>query len=935
MSSSILYEPKSGILRLDDATVLLDCCCTDIDSLTQVKIDAILVSHGTMQMAMNIPLLLLSNKYSSAFYRNLYTQSEGTAAGTVDSGQEVQIFCTWPVAQMMYASWLTVQSAHFQSHGKPYYYCKDLENDNDNQNQASDQDIQFMDDVDAFHRSNKFLRQLLSSVRTVKYNESITLFSSSKSVILGTALRAGHSIGGSMWKLVISDALMNIDNTQNGGQQIPIQSSSMITSANDSVLYMPIINHRKDRHINGADILQKANVLISGVGCVQIDGSQTVSDGDNDVDVISQTVLPRSARDKILFDYVSNTVGAGGDVLIPVEMPRILELSLLLDTMWSLPQLNQYHDLILCLPQELQQIFDLVKGMLEWMGDAVISQFEQSRESVYAFKHMKIMNADQFDAYYKQSRAGQQQQQSMFPTGMQIQRRFCVLTVSNLMLEGDLSVKLFMQYFYNSSLNLLLFTQQPPINVSSPTLGQSLFEHYIAKLNFQRQSQPLKIDINWTEKQELDEIDLATYTQKKQDEQDQKLLDEAVQRRKQQLLNEQLVGEDEEEDGDNLMGKSGEKPLNAKAGISANQLPFQLQLQYKDWDQDADRILFQNRHDWVLKPLVAQKDSFTQSAAMNEDGVIDEGYDDMNDFAIDQEKPVSFPAQINYQLSDEYGEVIDLDHFKKFKETVDDDGDVMNMASRKMSVEDSQQLLDASQSSNMDPWKDLTPKRLNQKRVQISVLCQVKYIDLESVSDPKSMLNVISHINAKNCVLIEPDQRLIVSSQLKRALIDNMPDMEVHIPDRDQMDLSSDVNVWKIKLTDSLLQSVQMKPLNDMELGYVSGVVQMIDNVPVLDVSPQDVRWMGHQDIPVGDLKLSQLRQKLTTMFNNHQKSAMKQKRRIRCEFDRGNLIIEDLDQGVQCRVIRDPNGALIIEGPFSKLFWKVRKVIYSMHAIV
>ncbi|KAI3640641.1 hypothetical protein MIR68_001519 [Amoeboaphelidium protococcarum] len=932
MSSSILYEPKSGILRLDDATVLLDCRCTDIDSLTDVKIDAILVSHGTMQMAMNIPLLLLSNKYSSGFYRNLYTQSDATAPGSVDSGQEVQIFCTWPVAQMMYASWLTVQSAHFQSHGRPYYFCKDLEDDNDNQSQVSDQDQQFMDDVDAFHKSNKFLRQLTSSVRTVKYNESLTLFSSSKSVILGTALRAGHSIGGSMWKLVISDALMNIDSTQNGGQQIPTQSSSMITSANDSVLYMPIINHRKDRHINGADILQKANVLISGVGCVQIDSSQTVSDGD-DLDVISQTVLPRSARDKIVFDYISNTVSAGGDVLIPVEMPRILELSLLLDTMWSLPQLNQYHDLILCLPQEMLQVFDLVKGMLEWMGDAVISQFEQSRESVYAFKYMKIMNADQFDSYYKQSRAGLQQQK--FYTGMQLQRSMCVLTVSNLMLEGDLSVKLFMQYFYGNSLNLLLFTQQPPSHVNSPSLGQSLFEYYITESTLQLQQQPMRIDINWTEKQELDEIDLATYTQKKQDEQDQKLLDEAVQRRKQQLLNEQLVGEDEEDDGDNLAGDSGDKSLNAKAGISTNQLPFQLQLLFKDWDQDADRILFQNRHDWVLKPLVAQKESFSQGAAMNEDGVVDEGYDDMNDFAIDQEKPVSFPALINYQLSDEYGEVIDLDHFKKFKETVDDDGDAMNMAGRKTSVDNSQQLVDAAQPSNMDPWKDLTPKRLNQKRVQISVQCQVKYVDLESVSDPKSMLNVISHINAKKCVLIEPDHRLIVSSQLKRALMDNMPEMEVHLPDRDQMDLSSDVNVWKIKLTDSLLQSVQMKPLNDMELGYVSGVVQMIDNVPVLDVSPQDVRWMGHQDIPVGDLKLSQLRQKLTAMFNTQLKSGMKQKRRIKCEFDRGNLIIEDLDQGVQCRVIRDPNGALIIEGPFSKLFWKVRKVIYSMHAIV
>lgn len=84
----------------------------------------------------------------------------------------------------------------------------------------------------------------------------------------------------------------------------------------------------------------------------------------------------------------------------------------------------------------------------------------------------------------------------------------------------------------------------------------------------------------------------------------------------------------------------------------------------------------------------------------------------------------------------------------------------------------------------------------------------------------------------------------------------------VNILTRDELNISSDVNVWAIKLTDALISSVQMRKLRDLEVGYFSGrlVMSTDSNTPVLDLPPPHTRWSAHNSVAVGDMKLSQLR---------------------------------------------------------------------------
>lgn len=51
------------------------------------------------------------------------------------------------------------------------------------------------------------------------------------------------------------------------------------------------------------------------------------------------------------------------------------------------------------------------------------------------------------------------------------------------------------------------------------------------------------------------------------------------------------------------------------------------------------------------------------------------------------------------------------------------------------------------------------------------------------------------------------------------------------------------------------------------------------------------------------------------------------------CDFERGSLVV--VDQKTAVRVVKDLDGALLIEGAYGKLFWRVRKAVYAMHAIV
>lgn len=77
--------------------------------------------------------------------------------------------------------------------------------------------------------------------------------------------------------------------------------------------------------------------------------------------------------------------------------------------------------------------------MLEWMGNAVIKQFETTRESPFDFKFVRVITMADMRVIYGRQRA-------------------CFLTTTQQMFAGDLAFQLFTEYLAAEVNNTVVFT---------------------------------------------------------------------------------------------------------------------------------------------------------------------------------------------------------------------------------------------------------------------------------------------------------------------------------------------------------------------------------------------------------------------------------------------------------------------------------------------
>lgn len=130
-------------------------------------------------------------------------------------------------------------------------------------------------------------------MRTLKYNENAMALNSlgRTSQVIVNAIRAGHTIGGTIWRLYSSDIVENNNSNRSGvdgdalnaadkldigGGDKNVADPTATLGSNDQIIYMPLVNHRRDRHLNGSDIFQQASgkisVLICGIGKAYFNG---------------------------------------------------------------------------------------------------------------------------------------------------------------------------------------------------------------------------------------------------------------------------------------------------------------------------------------------------------------------------------------------------------------------------------------------------------------------------------------------------------------------------------------------------------------------------------------------------------------------------------------------------------------------------------------
>ncbi|RPA94648.1 hypothetical protein L873DRAFT_1700758 [Choiromyces venosus 120613-1] len=195
-----------------------------------------------------------------------------------------------------------------------------------------------------------------TKIVTLKYSQPTPLHSAVARVsgklgsITITAYSAGHSLGGTIWKI----------------QQVQ-----------ESIVYAVDWNHSRENCLRGAGFLSGGGVSVETLG----KPTALICSARNS-EVVSMAG-GRKKRDEILLDAIKKTaLEKGGTVLIPTDsVGRVLELVYLLEHAWRKDQelssrvKGKGVGLFLA-GRRVRRLGQVVGSMLEWMDEGVVREFE-------------------------------------------------------------------------------------------------------------------------------------------------------------------------------------------------------------------------------------------------------------------------------------------------------------------------------------------------------------------------------------------------------------------------------------------------------------------------------------------------------------------------------------------------------------------------------
>ena len=203
-----------------------------------------------------------------------------------------------------------------------------------------------LDDVD----------NVCASIRAIKYAQPVKVVVHSVPLLMVQAHRAGHVVGGAFYSL-----------------QRPQDDTTVIVTER--------YHMARERHLDAATMLQNAatpDVLVTrpgGPALRQILSVQATRHG------AQQSSVSQAQAERNLTEQVLSVLRRDGNVLLPVDAAgRVLELLLLLNTLWEQQRLQATYSLIWFAPLA-PNVTDFVRSQLEWMAATLGQQFENSQTS--------------------------------------------------------------------------------------------------------------------------------------------------------------------------------------------------------------------------------------------------------------------------------------------------------------------------------------------------------------------------------------------------------------------------------------------------------------------------------------------------------------------------------------------------------------------------
>ncbi|PFH51359.1 hypothetical protein AMATHDRAFT_74923 [Amanita thiersii Skay4041] len=752
-------------------------------------------------------------------------------------------------------------------------------------------------------------------LNTLRYSQPTHLQGKCQGLTI-TPFNAGHTLGGTIWK---------------------IRSPSAGT-----IIYAVNMNHMRERHLDGTVLLRQS---AGGV-------FEPLSRPDlfiTDADRASVITSRRKDRDAALIDTITATLTSRSSLLLPCDSStRVLELLVLLDQHWNYSKLKFP---ICFLSRTGREMLTHVRSMMEWLGGTVskedVGEDSASGRLNQAFKRKRDDEGEE-DALG--ALALRFKHLEFFPNPQVLLQTYSskdpklILAVPASLSHGP-SRHLFADFAAVPD-NVVLLTGRG----EEGTLGRALFNKWNDSQRTDDKWDKGKIGSNimmdgvlrleLRHRVPLQGAELEAYLQKERAVKEKEAAHQAALARNQRMLEADEDESDSDSDSDadeedevrQALGEiSGEAEIDdvmdGGSGVVGRRKKADKGLDGADWGLDGDEGLTKQllSYDIYLKGNVSKSTSFFKSAG------------------IQTQRFRMFPYVEKKRRVDEYGETIDVGMWlRKGKAFEEEAGDV--------ELKDQKLRLQAEEESKK-AVREL-PSKYVSSIVDVQLACRLLFVDMEGLNDGRAVKTIVPQVNPRKMIIVHASpiatDTLIESCGNIRSMT-----KDIYAPVTGEcVQIGQQISSFSISISDELLATLRMSRFEDNEVGYVNGRVVSHANstIPVLEpvsstptlrdpsarVQKARQRALGSRPMKalprstmIGELKLTVLKARLATVGVH---AELVGEGVLICEAagKQGGELAEDT-----VSVKKMARGHVVLEGSTSEVYYTVRREIYNLHALV
>ncbi|KAI7899636.1 beta-lactamase-like protein [Cokeromyces recurvatus] len=222
-----------------------------------------------------------------------------------------------------------------------------------------------------------------------------------------------------------------------------------------------------------------------------------------------------------------------------------------------------------------------------------------------------------------------------------------------------------------------------------------------------------------------------------------------------------------------------------------------------------------------------------------------------------------FPYLEKRKKFDDYGEAIQIEHYMKASDFERIEQEKKSLGEGANFGKEDELMPDIEEP--LLPGRDESPTKYTSNNEKLSVQCLLRYVDLEGLSDGRSIKTILPQIAPRKLIIVHGSESSTEELANACQSIDNFT-KEIFTPSVGEvLNVSAATNIYRVKLTDSMVSSLQFSKLDDYELARVVGRIHFPDDstTPSLDIATHDQRIKWDPSVFVGDVRLSEFRKVL------------------------------------------------------------------------